>query len=128
MNSDLLFQQHEQYEDLTEHFSEYTNLDLRSNLCKLLQTNLIYSYCESLIVKEVEGDREKIGQILQHHKSGERDLLNKQMPLEMLFELRKIETELETNMMSREGLVGSILNLIVENTLLNSTLSKFACC
>lgn len=127
MYSELPFKQQIQDGDLAEQFADYTILDLRSNLLKLIQTNVIYSYCESLIIEEFDGAEEKIAKILDCCKEKDRALLHNQLPFKVLLKLKRVKDEVKQGDWDRQQIVGLILNLIVENTLLYSSLARFAC-
>ena len=126
MNPNLLFEQHTE-EDLAEYFSEYTVLDLQSNLLQLIQTNIIYSYCESLIVEDFEYTEREIAKILKYCKQKNNLLLQSNLPFAVLHELKKVKDEITKSNLDRYKIIDLILNLIVENTLMYSTLAKFAC-
>ena len=126
MNPNLLFEQHTE-EDLAEYFSEYTVLDLQSNLLQLIQTNIIYSYCESLILEDLEYTEEEIAKILKYCKEKKNLLLQSDLPFAVLHKLKKVKDEVTNYNLGRYEIIDLILNLIVENTLLYSTLAKFVC-
>ena len=126
MYSELPFEQHIQDEDLTEQFADYTISDLRSNLLKLVQTNVVYSYCESLIIEELDCTESEIAMILDCCKEKDRSLLHTQLPFKVLLELKRVKDEVKQRDWNRQQIVGSVLNLIVENTLLYSSLARFA--
>ncbi|MGD1919326.1 MAG: hypothetical protein ACFCAD_10805 [Pleurocapsa sp.] len=125
MIPDLLFEQYEE-EDLIDQFSEYTALDLQSNLLKLIQTNIIYSYCESLIIEDVDCTEEKIAEILNYSKERNQTLLNSSFPFHILHQLKQAKDEVKQSSWDKHQTINIILNLIVENTLLHSSLAKFA--
>ncbi|MCC0177741.1 hypothetical protein I4641_12200 [Waterburya agarophytonicola K14] len=124
MNSDLLFDQYCD-DDLTEQFSDYTVSDLRSNLLKLLQTNMIYYYCESLIIEDRCCNKQEIGTILGFDQDSDHHITCDKLPFELLIELKSIKDKIKINNWEREQIIELILNLIVENTLIHSTLRKF---
>ena len=126
MYSELPFEQHIQDEDLAEQFADYTTSDLRSSLLKLIQTNVVYSYCESLIIEDLDCTESEIAQILDCCKDKDRSLLHTQLPFKVLLELKRVKDELKQGDWDREQIIGSILNLVVENTLLYSSLARFA--
>ena len=125
MNPNLLFEQHIE-EDLAEYFSEYTVLDLQSNLLQLIQTNIIYSYCESLIIEDLENTEEDVAKILECCQQKNIFLLQSNLPFTVLQKLKKVKNEITKSNLDRYEIIDSILNLIVENTLLYSSLAKFA--
>ena len=125
MNHNLLFEQHLE-EDLAEYFSEYTVLDLQSNLLQLIQTNIIYSYCESLIMEDLEHTEEEVAKILKYCKEKKNLLLQSDLPFTVLHKLKKVKDEIAKSNLDRYEIIDLILNLIVENTLLHSSLAKFA--
>jgi hypothetical protein len=126
MYSELPFEQHIQDEDLAEQFAAYTTSDLRSSLLKLIQTNVVYSYCESLIIEEIDCTELEIAEILDCCKDKDRSSLQTQLPFKVLLELKRVKDELKQGDWDREQIIGSILNLVVENTLLYSSLARFA--
>lgn len=126
MYSELPFEQHIQDEDLAEQFADYTTSDLRSSLLKLIQTNVVYSYCESLIIEEIDCTELEIAEILDSCKEKDRSSLHTQLPFKILLELKRVKDELKQGDWDREQIIGSILNLVVENTLLYSSLARFA--
>ena len=125
MYSELPFEQHIEDEDLVEQFADYTIADLRSNLLKLIQTNVIYTYCESLILEEYDTES-NIAEILDCCKKKEWALLNTQLPFEVLLKLKRVKDEMRQSNLNRQEAIGFILSLIVENTLLYSSLDRFA--
>ena len=125
MNPNLLFEQHTE-EDLAEYFSEYTVLDLQSNLLQLIQTNIIYSYCESLIIEDLENTEEDVAKILECCQQKNIFLLQSNLPFTVLQKLKTVKNEITKSNLDRYEIIDSILNLIVENTLLYSSLAKFA--
>lgn len=125
MISDLLFEQYEE-DDLTEQFCEYTVSDLQSNLLKLIQTNIIYSYCEALIIEDVECSEEKIAKIIDCCKERNKTLLKSSLPFHILHQLKRVKDEVKESGWDKHQMINHILNLIVENTLLYSNLAKFA--
>ena len=126
MYSELPFEQRIQDEDLIEQFADYTISDLRSSLLKLVQTNVVYSYCESLIIEELDCTESEIATILDGCKEKDRALLHDRLPFKVLLELKRVKDEVKQRDWNRQQIVGSVLNLIVENTLLYSSLAKFA--
>lgn len=125
MYSELPFEQRVEDEDLVEQFADYTISDLRSNLSKLIQTNVIYTYCESLILEEYDTES-NIADILDCCKKKEWALLNTQLPFEVLLKLKRVKDEIGQSNLNRQEAIGFILSLIVENTLLYSSLARFA--
>ena len=126
MYSDLLSQPYEQDEDLIEQFSEYTVSDLRSNLLEQMQINVVYSYCESQIIEEPDCSEEEIAQIIDRCRSKNKNLLYSDLPFQVLLKLKRVKNELEDCNYTRTDMISLILNLIVENTLLYSSLARFA--
>lgn len=126
MYSELPFEQHIEDEDLVEQFADYTISDLRSNLLKLIQTNVIYTYCESLILEEYDCTESNIAEILDCCKKKEWASLNTQLPFEILLKLKRVKDEIKQSSLNRQEAIGFILSLIVENTLLYSSLARFA--
>lgn len=124
MIPNLLFEQYEE-EDLIDQFSEYTVSDLQSNLLKLVQTNIIYSYCETLIIEDLDCTEESIAKIIECCKKKNQTLLNSTLPFQVLQELKKAKDEIKDSDYDRHYIINLILNLIVENTLLHSSLAKF---
>lgn len=122
MISDLLFDQNER--DLVNQFCEYTVSELRSNLLNLIQINVIYLYCEALIIENIDCTEAEIAQILDCCKN--KTLLNSSLPFHLWQKLKKAKDEVNESDWDRDSIINSILNLIVENTLLRSTLAKFA--
>ena len=120
-----LEQQHWDYEQIEE-FADCTMTQLRSNWFKLIQTNIVYLYCESLVVEDAESAEEKIALILELARNRDWSCLCAYLPFEVLTKLRRARIELKDSCGDRQWLVKSSLNLIVENTLLYSTLTKFA--
>ena len=110
---------------LIEEFSDYTIKDLQSNLSKLIQVHRIYLYCESLIMEKDDCALE-IAIILDCCRDNNFDFVSDLLPFELLIELKKTKNEVEEDDWKRPELISSILNLILENTLLYSTLAKFA--
>lgn len=125
MYSELPFEQRVEDEDLVEQFADYTIADLRSNLLKLIQTNVIYTYCESLILEEYDTES-NIAEILDCCKNKQWALLNTQLPFEVLLKLKRVKDEIRQSDLNRHEAIGFILSLIVENTLLYSSLAGFA--
>ncbi len=125
MIPDLLFDRYED-EDLVTQFEEYTVDDLRSNLLQLIQTNVVYSYCETLIAEDIDCTEEDIAKIIESCKGKNQALLNNTLPFRVLHQLKKVKDELKESNCSKHDTINLILNLIVENTLLHSTLAKFA--
>jgi hypothetical protein len=113
-------------EDLAEHFADYTIVNLRSNLLKLIQINVVYSYCESSIVEQLDSTEEEIATILNCCREKDWTLLQTQLPFSVLLDLRKVKHEVHQSDWGRQQIIGLILSLIVENTLLYSSLAKFA--
>ncbi|MDJ0592393.1 MAG: hypothetical protein QNJ72_20770 [Pleurocapsa sp. MO_226.B13] len=99
---------------------------LRSNWLKLIQTKIVYSYCESLVVEDVEGAEEEIALILELERNRDWSCLCALLPFEVLAQLKIAKTELVDFRGDRQWFVNSSLNLIVENTLLYNTLAKLA--
>ena len=126
MYSEVPFEQYSQDEDLIDQFAEYTTLDLRSNLLKLIQTNVVYSYCEALIVEKIDCTEEEIAQILDCCKDRNQNLLQAELPFEVLLKLKKAKDEVQQTERNREQIISLILNIIIENTLLYSSLARFA--
>lgn len=123
MNFNLVSQQFEE-DNLVEQFAEYTIAELRQNMLKLAQYNLVYRYCETLII---EYDNEGMAiHIIDRCQDKSQNLLTKNLPFELLIELKKAKDEVLESDWTREYIIDSILNLIVDNTLLYSSLSKFA--
>ena len=125
MSSCSFFEQFED-RDLIEEFSHYTISDLQSNLSKLIQVNLVYSYCESLIMEQDDCDLE-VAIILDSCQEKNFDFVCDRLPFDLLIKLKKVKDELKQDNWQRQELINSILNLILENTLLYSTLTKFVC-
>lgn len=125
MYSELPFEQRVEDKDLVEQFADYTIADLRSNLLKLIQTNVIYTYCESLILEEYDTES-NIAEILDCCKKKEWTLLDTQLPFEILLKLKRVKDEIRQSDLNRQEAIGFILSLIVENTLLYSSLARFA--
>ena len=126
MYSEAPFEQYSQDEDLIDQFAEYTTLDLRSNLLKLIQNNVVYSYCESLIVEKIDCTEEEIAHILDYCKDREQNLFHVALPFEVLLKLKKAKDEVQQTERNREQTINLILNLIIENTMLYSSLARFA--
>ena len=126
MYSDSLFAQDEQNEDLAEQFADHSITDLRFNLLKLVQKNVVYSYCESLIVEDINYSEETIAQIMDYCQERNKALLYDLLPFEVLLQLKKAKSDLRKCTYDRQAIINIILNLILENTLLHSRLSKFA--
>ena len=126
MYSEAPFEQYSQDEDLINQFAEYTTLDLRSNLLKLIQNNIVYSYCESLIVEKINCTEEEIAHILDCCKDREQNLFHAALPFEVLLKLKKAKDEVQQTERNREQIINLILNLIIENTMLYSSLARFA--
>ena len=126
MYSEVPFEQYSQDEDLIAEFADYTISDLRSNLLRLIQTNIVYSYCESLIIEEINCTEAEIAQILDCCKQKEQSFLQIKLPFEILLKLKKAKDEIRQSDRNRQETISLILNLIIENTLLYSSLSKFA--
>ena len=126
MFSEVPFEQYSQDEDLIGEFADYTVLDLRSNLLKLIQTNIVYSYCESLIIEEIDCTEAEIAQILDCCKDKERNLFHAELPFEILLKLKKAKDEIQRSDRNRQQIISLILNLIIENTMLYSSLARFA--
>jgi|GEM_PF-2996225 len=125
MYTDLFFNQQEQNEDLIEQFADYSISDLQSNLLKLIQTNIVYSYCESLIVEESDCVEEKVAIIFDYCQAQNKSLLYDSLPFTILLKLKKAKNYVKKCDRNRQAIIEVILNLIVENTLLHSTLAKF---
>ena len=125
MNPNLLLEQYSD-QDLSQHFSNYTVSDLQSNLLKLIQTNIIYSHCESLIIDNQDCTEEEIARILDCCKDKSHNSLCTRLPFKLLTKLKNHKDEIQANNWSRQEIVDIILNLVIENTLLYSTLAKFA--
>ena len=125
MIPDLLVEQYQE-ENLAASFCEYTVSDLQSNLLQLIQTNVVYRYCEDLIIDDMDCTEEEIAQILDYYKADKQALLNSSLPFHVLHKLKEVKDEVKGSDWDRSALINSILNLIVENTLLHSTLAKFA--
>ena len=126
MYSEVPFEQYSQDEDLIAEFADYTISDLRSNLLKLIQTNVVYSYCESLIVEDIDCTEEEIAQILDRCKDKERNLFHIELPFEILLKLKQAKDNVQQTNYNRQQIISLILNLIIENTLLYSSLARFA--
>lgn len=124
MNSDLFLQQLED-EDLVTQFCDYTISDLQANLSKLIQINTVYSYCESLIIDDLDCEKE-VAEILDCCRDKNRSLLCAELPFELLIKLKKTKDEVAKFNCNRHQIVEMILNLIIENTLLYSSLARFA--
>ncbi len=123
MNFNLVSQQFEE-DNLVEQFAEYTIAELRQNMLNLIQYNIVYRYCETLIV---EHDNDDLAiDIIDLCQDKSQNLLTKNLPFELLIELKKVKDEVIESELTREYIVDSILNLIVDNTLLYSSLNKFA--
>lgn len=125
MIPDLLVEQYQE-EDLVSQFDDYSILDLQSNLLKLIQTNIVYAYCETVIVEDLNCDEEYIARIIKSCKAKDRVLLNSILPFHILQKLKSVKDEIKGKEYDRYYIINLILNLIVENTLLHSTLAKFA--
>ena len=126
MYPDLFFTQQEQEEDLIAQFADYSIADLHCNLLKLIQTNIVYSYCESLILEDVDDVEEKVISIFDYCQAQNKSLLYDSLPFEVLLELKKAKKNVKQCDRDRKTIIEIILNLVVENTLLHSSLSRFA--
>ena len=113
-------------DEIIEEFADYTMTQLRSDCLKLTQTQIVYSYCESLIVEDVEYAEEKIALILELERNRSWNCLCEHLPFEVLAKLKQAKMEVKDCQCNRQSVVESMLDLIVENTLLHSTLTKFA--
>lgn len=126
MYSEVPFEQYSQDEDLIEEFADYTISDLHSNLLRLIQINLVYSHCESLIIEEINCTEDKIALILDCCKNRERNLFHSELPFEVLLKLKQAKHEVQQSNRNRQQIISLILNLIIENTMLYSSLARFA--
>ena len=126
MYSELPFNLQQEDLDLAEQFADHTIGDLRSSLLKLIQTNIVYSYCESLIIGNPDCTEDKIATILDLLKLGEQDLLYSQLSFEVLLDLKKVKDVIKASDWNRQEIIASILELIVDNTLMYSSLAKYA--
>jgi len=111
-------------DDLTEQFAEYTISDLHSNLLKLVQLNVAYLYCESLIIEELDCDL-KVAKVLKCCQDKSYNLLSSDLPFELLIKLKQSKDEMNKGNWNRQHTIDLILNLIVDNTLLQSSLLRF---
>ena len=125
MNPNLLFDRHTE-EDLAEYFSDYSKLDLQSNLVRLVQVNIVYSYCESKIIDDLNCTESEIAKILSYCKENNHRLLQFDLPFAILHKLKKVKDDIANSDLDRYEIIDSILNVIVENTLLYASLAKFA--
>lgn len=111
--------------ELIEEFADYTIAQLHSSWLKLIQTNIIYGYCESLIVEDTEVAEKEIALILKFERGRDWICLLDCLPFGILAKLKQMKRELKNCHYDRQWVVNSILNLIIENTLLHNTLSRF---
>ena len=111
--------------DLIEQFAEYTISDLHSNLLNLVQKNVVYLYCESLIMEDLDCDLE-VAEILDRVENKKQNLLSAELPFELLIELKRAKDEINKSNFNRPEIIDLILNLIIDNTLLQSSITKFA--
>lgn len=125
MNPNLLFDRHTE-EDLAEYFADYSGLDLQSNLVRLIQINIVYSYCESKIIDDLNCTELEIAKILNYCKENNNRLLQSDLPFAILHKLKKVKDDIVNSDLDRYEIIDSILNVIVENTLLYASLAKFA--
>ena len=126
MHSEVPFEQYSQEKDLIEEFADYTISDLRSNLLKLIQTNIVYSSCESLIIEDINCTEEEIARILDRCKDKERNLFHAELSFGVMLKLKQAKDEVQQSNRNRQQIISLILNLIIENTMLYSSLARFA--
>ncbi len=125
MYTDLFFDRPERDKDIAEQFAEYSLSDLQANLLKLIQTNIVYSYCESLIIEEIDRAEEKVASIFDYCQAQNKSLLYDSLPFGILLKLKRAKNDVKKCDCNRQTIIEIILNLIVENTLLHSSLAKF---
>ncbi len=113
-------------DDLDAELAFYNDAQLRSKWLLLIQTNIVLTYCESLIFDGVDDHWSQVGSILklQHHQDwvGICDCL----PLEVLLDFRQVEIEISECNIDRRTVIWSIFSLIMENTILQSTICRFS--
>ena len=125
MNPNLLFDRYTE-EDLVEYFSDYSKLELQSNLIQLIQINIIYSYCESKIIDDLNCTESEIAKIIKYCKENNNRLFQSDLPFAILHKLKKVKNDIVNCDLERHEIIDFILNVIVENTLLYTSLAKFA--
>ena len=113
-------------DDLVAEFAFYNDAQLHSKWLLLIQTNIVLTYCESLIFDGVDGAESQVARILklQHHQDwvGICDCL----PWEMLLDLRQVEIEISECNIDRRRVIWSIFSLVMENTILQTTICRFS--
>lgn len=112
------------HDDLDAEFAFYSDAQLHSRWLLLIKTNMVLTYCESLIFDGVDGAQSQVTHILKLHHHQDWVGIGDRLPWNILLDLRQVEIEISECNIDRKRVIWSILSLVMENTILQSTFSQ----